>query len=33
MNAEDHWDICVDYGRYSSSTGYIISDDVRIVRQ
>ena len=33
MNAEDDWDICVDYGRYSSSTGYIISDAVRIIRQ
>ena len=33
MNAEDDWDICVDYGYYSASTGYIIADAVQIVKQ
>jgi hypothetical protein len=33
MNGEDDWDICVDYGYYSASTGYIMADAVQIVRQ
>ncbi len=33
MNADDDWNIEVDYGKYSASTGYIIADAVKIVRQ
>jgi hypothetical protein len=31
MNAEDDWDIAVDYGYYSAKTGYIVADAVKIV--